>query len=402
MNTTNYRTIICKSISLVLAFSFVLVSCHKDELVTETGTDTDDGNGPRVTSVEHIAASQMTVYNFIYPSTDPWGNPATLSGTITMSDQLTTTDSAEGIMLYNHFTIYRANQCPSNGNLTEQAMVVGSRLITISPDYYGFGSTEDKPQAYCISQANAKAAVDALIEGQKLLEKLGFKWKDNTFNVGYSQGGQTAMGVVRLITESHPEIHLTKTFAGGGSYDLATTYHRFVVIERSAMPSTVISVMLAYNHFKQLGIPRESMFIEPVLSHIDEWILSKRYTRTEIDNFVGNNDINSYITSTMMDTNSNYSHLMMDALESDNICKGWTPRSDEKIMLLHHTQDGAVPVQNTINMVNFLQQEGLSDIDVMIDDFGSVMGMPAHETGALTFISATKEWISQYLGITGW
>ena len=42
---------------------------------------------------------------------------------------------------------------------------------------------------------------------------MGFRWKDNLFNVGYSQGGQTSLAVVRLITEKYPNIHITKTFA---------------------------------------------------------------------------------------------------------------------------------------------------------------------------------------------
>ncbi len=395
-----YKTARYINTAFLLAFVFLFASCGKDDPVPETPQLLP--TTAQITDTVHYAANGMTAYNFTYTSKDPWGNTATLSGTITMSDALTTDDIAEGIMLYNHFTIYRADQCPSKGNLTEQAMIVGSRLITISPDYYGFGVTEDKPQAYCISQANAQAAVDALIEGRKLLSNMGYRWKDNLFNAGYSQGGQTAMAVVRLVSERYPDIHFTRTFAGGGSYDLPATYRRFVAIDRSAMPSTVISVMLAYNHFKGLGIPRDSMFTEPLLSHIDEWILSKNYTRAEIDNLVGSNDISTFITPTMMDTNSQYSTLMMQALDIDNICKGWTPRANENILLLHHTLDGAVPVENTLNLAAFLQQNGVNNVELMVNDFGSILGQPAHESGALVFINATKEWIGQHLGIGGW
>lgn len=385
---------------VAVLIALLTVSCTKNEPV-------DNGNEQQpttaqITSTETFNDSHMKAYHFTYTSTDPWGDPVTLSGTITMSDQLNPGDSAEGLLLYNHFTIYRADQCPSAGNLSEQALVVGSGLITISPDYYGFGVTVDHPQAYCISSANAQAAVDALIEGSKMLSNMGYKWKDNLFNVGYSQGGQTAMAVVRLVSERYPDLHITRTFAGAGSYDLPATYRRFVVIDRSAMPSTVASTMLSYNHFMQLGIPRDSMFLEPLLSHIDEWILSKNYTRTEIDELVGSYDISSYITPSMMDTNSHHSHLMMAALDSDNLCKGWTPRGDENILLLHHTQDGAVPVENTVNLVAFLQQHGVTNLEVLMDDYGNYYGLPAHESGALVFINATKEWLSLYLGVSNW
>ena len=316
-----YKTARYINTAFLLAFVFLFVSCGKDDPVPETPQLLP--TTAQITDTVHYAANGMTAYNFTYTSKDPWGNTATLSGTITMSDALTTADTAEGILLYNHFTVYRADQCPSMGNLGEQAMIVGSGLITISPDYYGFGHTGNQPQAYCISSANAQAAVDALVEGRKLLANMGYRWKDNLFNAGYSQGGQTSMAVVKLISEQYPDIHITRTFAGGGSYDLPTTYRRFIAIDRSAMPSTVASVMLAYNHFKQLGIPRDSMFIEPLLSHIEDWILSKRYTRVEIDNLVGTNDISAFIAPTMLDTNSHLSQIMMNALDTDNLCKGW-------------------------------------------------------------------------------
>lgn len=382
--------------NLIALIAFA-TSCSHDDDINPTGGDSTDA---RIVRTEHIASSHMMAYHFTYPSTDPYGQPTTLSGTITMSDDIHEGDLAEGLMLYNHFTIYRADQCPSNGGLSEQALIVGSRLITISPDYYGFGITESQPQAYCISSANARAAVDALIEGQKLLKQMGFRWKDNLFNAGYSQGGQTTVAVLREVSQHHPDIHFTCSFAGGGSYDLPATYRRFVITDRSAMPSTVASVLLSYNHFKELGIPREKMFIEPLLSHIDQWILNKQYTRIEIDSLVGTNDISAFIYSDMMDSDNPYAQQLLEALDSDNLCKGWSPRSDEQLILVHHTLDGAVPAENTSNLAAFLQQQGAMNVEVVMDDFGSYFGLPAHETGAMVFINTAKEWISQHLGIS--
>ena len=387
---------------LIISSGMTLTSCGSDDPTDEMIPE-ETKTQARVYETVRYEKDKTTAYNFEYPSTDPYGKEVMLSGTITIGDEVTEKNPGRGLVLYSHYTIYRADECPSKGGLDLQKFVTGSGLITISPDYYGFGITEDKPQAYCISKANAQAAVDALLAAKQLLPTLGYQWDDNVlFNLGYSQGGQTSLAVVRLITEKYPNIHITKTFAGGGSYDLPATYRRFVVIDRSAMPSTVISVMLAYNHFKELGIARDSMFLEPVLSHIDDWVLNKRYTREEIDALVGTNDLSVFITPAMMDTNSSVSHRMMAALDGDNLCKGWTPRSDESLMLVHHTLDGAVPVENTLNLIAFLQQQGVTDVDVVVGDFGNAMGMPAHETGALMLINAAKEWLCQYLGIAAW
>ena len=115
---------------------------------------------------------------------------------------------------------------------------------------------------------------------------------------------------------------------------------------------------------------------------------------------MGTNDISAFVNSDMMDFNTPYAQQLLEALDSDNLCKGWTPRSDEHLILVHHTLDGAVPAENTSNLAAFMQQQGVQNVEVVMDDFGSYFGMPAHETGAMIFVNTTKEWISQHLGIS--
>ena len=341
---------------------------------------------PRVISKHYVEKSKMTVYNIEYPSTDPFGNPVMLSGTITMGDEVNATTPARGLVLYNHFTVFRADQCPSKGDLNVQQYMCGSGLITVSADYYGFGITEDKLQAYCVSKANAQASVDALLAAKKLLRELGYSWNDDIlFNAGYSQGGQTSMAVVRLIDEKYPDLHITYTFAGGGPYDIPQTYRDFIETDITGMPTTVISVLLAYNEYCSLGIPRSELFIEPTLSHIDEWIISKKYTNEEINEKVGSQHISDFATPIIINLESAVSKRLLEVLEKDNLCKGWKPRKDEHILLVHNTSDITVPPSNTVNMAAFLKEQGVKDVTVVMDDYGKLFGQPAHETGAVIF-----------------
>ena len=364
----------------------MMVSCAKDE----------DGQQPTemtvgeayITDTVRYESDHMTAYNFVYPSKDPYGEAVMLSGTITIGDNVKAARYAKAMLLYNHFTVYRADQCPSKGGLLEQRFTAALDLITISPDYYGFGVTEGKHQAYCISQNNAQGSVDALLGAQKILREKGYTWGDLLFNAGYSQGGQTTMGVVRLVAERYPDIHITYSFAGAGSYDIPATYVQFVDTTIAGMPSTVVSVLLAYNEFKQLGIAREEIFTEPLLSHIDDWIYSKRYTREEIDAKIGSLYFAQYTTPTMADTGSTLSKRFMAAFDGDNLCKGWTPRGDEHLMLFHSTKDITVPSVNTENMYNFLIENGVpaDNIDLRIMDIGASGTTPAHEKAAETFV----------------
>jgi hypothetical protein len=292
-------------------------------------------------------------------------------------------------------------------------MVTGSGLITVSADYYGFGVTEDKQQAYCIGSVNAQASVDALIAARQLLKSMGYQWNDVLFNAGYSQGGQTSMAVLRLVTEKYPDIHITYTFAGGGSYDIPETYRQFIQTGTTAMPSTVISVLLAYNEYFSLNIPRKDVFVEPTLSHIDDWVLSKRFTREEIDQKVGSGEISAFATPTMLDLNSDLSKQFMAAFEKDNLSKGWSPRKGDKVLITHNRSDGAVPVVNAEKMYELFLSKGLNvsmksndqpDILVRIEDWGAwtLFNLPAHETGALMFVMATISKVCDELNIKPW
>ncbi len=386
---------------LILCGATTFTSCTNDD--NPINNDEPIIPKARVTAMTHVDEKKMTVYVFEYPSTDPFGNPATLSGTITIGDEVTKEAPAKGLLLYNHFTVYRADQCPSMGDLKVQSLIAGSGLITISPDYYGFGITQDKQQAYCISSANAQASVDALLAAKELLPTLGYSWNDDIlFNAGYSQGGHTAMGVVRLIDEKYPDLHITYTFAGAGSYDIPATYRDFIQAGLTGMPSTVISVLLAYNEYFKLGIPRADIFTEPLLSNIDEWVLSKKYKREEIDEMIGTNIIADFVTPDMLDLESPLSKKYFEALEQDNLCKGWTPRKDEHIMLVHHALDITVPPVNTINLYTFLKAQGVEDVQVIAGDFGYFMNYPAHETGALIFATCAVGKVCEILNTNVW
>lgn len=385
---------------LVLCGITTFTSCSTDNPIPE---EKPIANEPRVTSKVYMPEAKMTVYNIEYPSTDPFGKPATLSGTITIGDEVNAETPARGLLLYNHYTVYRADQCPSKGNLGVQKFVCGSGLITISADYYGFGCTEEKLQAYCISSVNAQASVDALLAAKKLLPTLGYSWNDDIlFNAGYSQGGQTAMGVVRLIDEKYPDLHLTYTFAGGGSYDIPATYRDFIQSGITGMPSTVISVLLSYNEYFKLGIPRSEIFIEPTLSHIDNWFLSMQYTGDEIDKIIGTQSIAAFATPALLDLNSDLSKRYVEVLEKDNLCKGWTPRKDEHILLVHHSKDITVPPSNTKNLEAFLKAQGVENLKVTVGDFGYLNNLPAHESGAVIFVTSALAEVCKVLGIPVW
>ena len=336
-------------------------------------------------------------YVFNYPSVDPFGNPCTLSGTITVDKTLIKDDKPyHGILLYNHFTIYATTQAPSRGAVEFPTGAAFTNFIVVAPDYYGFGITEKEPQAYCISRANGRASLDAYLAAKRLIEDLQVK-KGNDFVIaGYSEGGQTTMAVLREISERHPEIKVKRAFAGDGPYDINSMYDA-ITQGYTEMPSTVCNVLYAYNHFCRLGYDIHDYLKDPVASHFDEWFLSKQNKRRALDEeLIKTKKTSDICTDAVLNTNSSLSRRFKEAFSTDALTSGWTPRKDFDVMLFHDTKDDVVPVENFYAMSKFLKDKGIKT-EEFVGEYSSETtkeaGITNHEVSALTFFLKIIEWM---------
>ena len=382
-----------------------LVSCNKDN----SGSD-QPLPAAKITGTKYYPEDKMTAYNIEYPSKDPFGNPVTLSGAITVGDEIKDGKApAVGVVLVNHFTVYRKDQCPSKGDLMIQKFVVGSHMVGVSADYYGFGCTEDKNQAYCVGSVNAQASIDCLLAARELFPSINIsidKSKDFLFNLGYSQGGQTTVAVEKLVSEKYPDIKITHSFAGGGPYDMPATYREMTQTDISGMPSTIISVMLAFNEYYQLGYSRDRLLRGDALAHVDDWLLSKNFTQQEIDAKIGSLSFSNFASTEIQDMNSEVSKKLMQALEKENLAKTWRPAKGARIALIHHKKDITVPLVNQTNLYDYLvNQLGLSTEDItetVVGDITWMEDMPAHENGAIDFALTIFDILINQYGFDFW
>ena len=337
-------------------------------------------------------------YVFNYPSVDPFGNPCTLSGTITVDKTLLKEDKPyNGILLYNHFTVYATTQAPSRGAIEFPTGAALTHFIVVAPDYYGFGITEKEPQAYCISRANGRASLDAYLAAKRLIEDLQVKKGDDFVIAGYSEGAQTTMGVLREISERHPEVKVKRAFAGDGPYDINSMYDAITKGE-TEMPSTVCNVLYAYNHFFNLGYDIHDYLKDPVAKNFDEWFLSKKYKRKALDEeLINTKKTSDFCTEAVLDAGSPLSLRFKEAFSKDALTSGWTPRSDFDVMLFHDTKDDVVPVENFYVMSKFLKDNGIKT-EEFVGEYSSEtikeLGATNHETAAVTFFLRIIEWIT--------
>lgn len=336
-------------------------------------------------------------YVFNYPSVDPFGNPCTLSGTITVDKSLIKDNRPfNGILLYNHFTIYATTQAPSRGAIEFPTGAALTDFIVVAPDYYGFGITEKEPQAYCISRANGRASLDAYLAAKRIIEDLKVKKGDDFIIAGYSEGGQTTIGVLREISERHPEIKVKRAFAGDGPYDINSMYDA-ITKGYTEMPSTVCNVLYAFNHFFRLGYDIHDYLKDPVAKNFDEWFLSKKNKRRALDEeLIKTKKTSDLCTAAVFNGNSPLSLKFKEVFKEDALTSGWTPRSDLDLMLFHDTKDDVVPVENFYAMSKFLKDHGIKT-EEFVGEYSSEtikeIGITNHETSALTFFLRIISWI---------
>jgi len=106
----------------------------------------------------------------------------------------------------------------------------------------------------------------------------------------------------------------------------------------------------------------------------------------------------------------------MEVFEKDNLSKGWKPRGDERISMVHNTLDACVPYANTTQMSEFFKQAGFKvDQGITSDRYqdGKVFVFPVilpslsdkvgtHEMGAIAFVTELTTVICHYLDIKPW
>lgn len=345
---------------------------------------------------------------FDYPSTDVDNNSVRVSGIICMNlDFYNSTEKhADYTILVNHGATTKWDDCPSRNGGKELCGYLsglessGENVIGIAPDYLGLGSSKNELQAFVFGDVNARASLDALIWGRKLLEAKGFTWEDKVANIGYSQGGQTAICVQKLVdTDSnYSNITISKTFAGDGVYNIRTMIEESLKNETPILPSVIFLGTASYNRILKLGFDESKLFKDPDL--IEECIMSKKYNlqdsmsklvtalylKTKDTNILNYWDWSLYLTDDMLDTNSDLYNDILSAVEP--YTNYWTPKPTTKIVLFTADNDDIVPSKNSDNLFDYFKKnssvwekaEAITNIDT--DFSADNIYIRYHEEGA--------------------
>ena len=163
-------------------------------------------------------------------------------------------EKAKGVILYNHGTAMARWEVPSGG-FDINGIYALDGFIVVAPDYYGFGATQDKPQAY-LTYYNGITALELL---NAAVHDLGLEGLPQ-YVFGHSEGGMTSAAAAQEWStngSAYPYVNLTKVFAVNGPYDIYHAFKEFRdldyapdIIDGVALASISYNMMLGENLYK--------------------------------------------------------------------------------------------------------------------------------------------------------
>ncbi len=351
------------------AFSadFDMLNIDDEAMVTDVRPDTlhfdIDADG---TNVNLNCTRPIVKINYVYPSTDPYGQPITMSGTMLIPEEIWDgRTSSQGILLVNHYTKFHRDEAPTitNGEL-ENIMLANPlypNYIIVESDFYGFGATVRFQQAFLQGLVNARASLDGLMAARQLLDDMALDYGPLCFNIGYSSGGFDAMATLKLRDMEYADrITFDKTFAGGAPFDVCEAYRKFVQNDSTAYNAVPMLLMVCTNETQQLGMNYEDVFQPYISNRIDELILSKNYSAWPVCDSIGREKkIHEILLPPYCDLNSPQSMSMQQLFSKFSLTnEEWTPDTANRIYLFHSRADDYVPVESARPMIAFLKSKG--------------------------------------------
>jgi hypothetical protein len=315
-----------------------------------------------------IYSRQVKQVNFVYPSADPQGNPATLSAAMLIPEDIWNGYvKCDGIILGNHFTASRNNQAPTKGYFllegTFLSCPVKLNYIFVESDFFGFGVTERYPQAFIQGTANGRASIDALLTARELLQDMGIDYGPFLFNMGYSSGGFDAIATQKVRDmEYRDEIWFDKTFAGGGPYDIGMSYKDYITTNKTAFMTGIALMVVATNETQKLGLDYADMFNPPFDEKLPAWVLDKKMHQFQLNDSIMKyaSTVSDLVAPAYANMSSPQAQELATTLNSLSLTTGWNPDASQKLYIIHSRDDDYVPFASAQPLVSFLKRYGYS------------------------------------------
>ena len=268
------------------------------------------------------------------------------------------TDQAMPILSFQNGTNTDNSQAPTEDLTTSIAIsaLASMGYIFVFPDYIGFGASVDIVSPYHHAEYCARAVIDLLKATKELAIQEGFRFNEDVFLAGYSEGGYATMATHQYFEMEQPEgFNLKASAPASGGYDVKAFQEYLFDQESYDNPFYLAFVALSYKEAYQYDDPLSDLFQEPYAMNIPDL-----FNGTQ-----GGSSINAELTTEIsellqpeilsdIDTDARYTDFVF-ALNVNSLIN-WQPINP--MYMFHGTADMTVPYQNSLDTYEQLVSNG--------------------------------------------
>ncbi|HQU91830.1 MAG TPA: lipase family protein [Pyrinomonadaceae bacterium] len=175
----------------------------------------------------------------------------------------------KGLVVYMHGTTWDFKNAPSrvlthkDQTYAELFAFAAAGYAVAAPDYIGLG--DSKPtHPYPLNIVNGRSGVDIIKPVRNFARASRYSLGKDLYVTGYSEGGGTAMGMLKLLEESgDPDLRPTKGAPASGPYDLTGVTRDFLLAEAKGTDLVTRAFLLGYtiSYFKDaFGVKTSDYF----------------------------------------------------------------------------------------------------------------------------------------------
>jgi pimeloyl-ACP methyl ester carboxylesterase len=289
----------------------------------------------------------VTSHRLSYLTIDSQGRTVTASGLVSVP--LKAAGARSPVVSYQHGTIFKDAEAPSNNAVAGEVAVVLASLgyIVVAPDYVGYGVSKGAEHPYLLAAPSAAAVLDLLTAAKSWRRSEGLADNGQLFLVGYSEGGYVTMAAHRAMqvgTGGSPSPHLASLVAavpGAGPYHLGVTMDELLRRVKDEYP--VLGALISPGLLRHLGSSVRKEVRRLLLRAIVPDDADVSFQTTFLDTYMADDEA---------------------AMERQSNVHDWRP--DAPVALFHGRDDETVPYASATRTLQAMQaraapQVGLSD-----------------------------------------
>lgn len=325
-------------------------------------------------------------YNITYDGKDEKNADVKLSG-IVIIPKVGGKFTASGIVISNRATQLSNDGVPSN-KWNAGTIMAADNYVLVSCDLIGFGASAGKPANYsCWHLAGRNTLLTAII-AQEMIHDSNYVSEKvngnlNVINIGYSQGGYSALAVHRYWETEASEAEktmapLVKSYCGAGPYSLVAMMEKHFGQGRSMfapyLVEALLSILVYHPDVFQGKKIEDFLTEEAILSGLVDMLDEKKSGNLPMIAYcllafadeqtieTSDIDLRRVFAEGMFDKDSQIYRILNNALEIECVYKDWTP-SQKPIWFYHAENDDCVPCECTVRAVKEFAASGMVEVE---------------------------------------